>query len=184
MNEVKRYELIDSFVKARAEKYRAIEIRNKCVDRKLELGSTGYSEKEIENVETNINNCNKECLEQEYRLNSFIRNLRIGDLNAFATAVKHYSRDREAEIEKYKEDLNLYGPNLKWEHHLAETKISYYEKYERISIKDLHYVIAREKAEKFGMDRETAKKYASHEIDKLIDIDILADEMPKVRKRD
>ena len=183
MDKDRRLELIEGFIKANAEKYKAMEIRNKCVDNKINIGSTNLVDSDLQRVENYVDAANKEFLEQDYRFNSFIRTLDIPRLNTFSSLIKKYSNQRELEIEEYRKYIDPLHENS-WEGYNAKEEVAYFEKYERLSIKNLLYMIARRKGEKFGMNDEYARKYATCEIDKLIDIDILFDELPKTKKRD
>lgn len=172
----KSYELMIDFIKTKAEKYKALDNRNNYVESRIYDGYDPTLE-EQKRVTEDFNNCSEECLEREYRLINFLSKLKLSDLNSFYSMVKHYSKNRESEMK----ELSVYLlPNYVNEKFCKE--IEYFEKYERPSIKDLLYMIARQKGKIFGMNNEEALKYASHEMENLIDIDVLTLDLDEIHE--
>lgn len=177
MRDCKSYELIDTFVKTRAEKYRSLAERNEYVQNRID-GVYKPTREEIDEYNDQFNKCSELALEGEARVNSFINKLKVFELNQFMTLVKKYSKYREKEID----DLSVYMlPSF--DEKVPIEKIEYYEMYERPSIKDLIYLIARAKGRLFGMSDEEAFAYASHEMEQLIDIDILGISLGELREK-
>ena len=126
-----------------------------------------------------------DALEGEYRLINFLGNLKVCDLNSFYDLVKRYSKTKEKEMKELSACLLPDRVDEK-----SCKRIEYYEKYERPSIKDLLFMIVRQKGKWFGMSDEEAYLYAGREMKNLIDIDVLTldieelEEKIRVRKKD
>lgn len=171
------YNLMIDFIKAKAEKYKALKERNAFVDKRL-YSDYDLTDNEYQEVTNNFNYLSVLSLEGEYRLVNFLSNLKLCDLNTFNDMIKNYSKKREDEIKRLSVNLVLEEEKDK-----IKSDIEYFEKYERPSIKDLHYMVARQKGKLFGMSNEEAYLYASREMENLIDIDILELDFDKLKEK-
>ncbi len=184
MSNTKSHELMEAFIKAKAEKYKALDERNKYVESRIFDGYNPTLE-ELNEVTDKFNNCSMNALEGEYRLINFLNCLKVYELNSFYDLVKRYSNERETEMKKL--STCLLPDRIEEE---SCKKLEYYEKYERPSIKDLLFMIVRQKGKWFGMTDEEAYLYAGREMRNLIDIDVLTieledlKELERVRKKD
>ena len=178
MENLKSYELMTEFIKSKAEKYKTLDERNAFVESRI---YDGYepTEKEQEEATNNFNARSMEALEGEYRLINFLSRMKLTELNSFASIVRHYSQNKEKEMKELSRCLLpgfIDAESCK--------KIEYFEKYERPSIKDLLYMIVRQKGKVFGMTDEEAYLYAGREMKNLIYNDILTLDMEELEKKE
>ena len=173
------FELIDRFVKTKALKYKALEAKNKCIDDKMVYGDLFYGDDLILEITNDYEKKSIDAAEAEYKLYKYIEGLNIYNLNRFISLVKLYNKNKENEMLELSSYLNSkYHNDIKMR---AIEKITYYEKFEKISIKNILYIVIRRKADLFGMKSFESMDYARKEVESMFKIEIL-DPKVKVRK--
>lgn len=173
------YELIDEFIKTKALKYRMLENINKCIDDKMIYGDLAFGDDLILEMNSEFDRLNYESTEAEYVLYKYLSDLNVYKLNNFIFLVKLYNKNKEKEmldLRKYLDSDTQSEEKIK-----AMEDITFYEKYEKRSIKDILYIVMRRKADLFGMKKFESPEYARNEVENLMNLEIL-DPKVKVRK--
>lgn len=139
------YEIMVDFVKTRADKYKALEEKNKIIDKSFNRSSVSYCIERAGAV-SDFYRLSALAFDKEYQLTNFLDNLDFTGLGYFNDMVNAYGKKREEEIKAL--SLHLF-PESSYE--TVNQKVEYYEKYEAPSIDDLLFIVARRRYELFGL---------------------------------
>ena len=173
------YELIERFIKTKAIKYKMLENINKCIDDKMTYGDLSFGDDLILAMNSEFDKISYNATEAEYLLYKYLGDLNVYKLNSFIFLVKLYNKNKEKEILSLRNYLD--SDSQSEERVKAMEDISFYEKYEKRSIKDILYIVMRRKADLFGMHSFESPEYARNEVENLMNLEIL-DPKVKVRK--